>query len=94
LFYFGRVKSETIHLEILSCRSGVHSTVTTIESGDQASDIPVSSEAFSDMKNRGEFLATSHILGRVCGFATSQVHSRRILNKLFSWRSFNVTVTF
>ncbi|CAG7838354.1 unnamed protein product [Allacma fusca] len=52
---------------------GVHSTVTTLELPNTTKDIPVSFDGFIRMKNRGEFLAYSHILGRICGFATSQI---------------------
>ncbi|OXA63355.1 Leucine-rich repeat and guanylate kinase domain-containing protein [Folsomia candida] len=54
-------------------RSGVHSTATTIEGSHPKLDIPVSYESFQEMKNNGEFLATCQILGRICGFATSQI---------------------
>jgi len=40
-------------------------------------DIPVSCKVFETMKKSGEFLATSHILGRPCGFSTSQVGMRK-----------------
>lgn len=46
---------------------------TTIEGSHPKLDIPVSYESFQEMKNNGEFLATCQILGRICGFATSQV---------------------